>query len=105
MVERAESGGGVMGGSTLSGREDETLEEYALDWARARCNQGGYLFAWRHADFGRFCHVRRDSFEEVWAFTHHPEWVIVDIESGQVVQSKSLEDVMSSPASPDDIPF
>lgn len=80
------------------------LMEYAQDWAWARRSQGGYLFAWQNQ--GKYFHVRRDTHEEMMDFCFHPVWVIVQVGSGEVVESQGLKDVTgdSSPASPSDIP-
>lgn len=85
----------------------QTLEEYALEWAKARQIQGGYLFAWTHEYHGKFCHVRRDTLAEVLEFSFHPAWVVVELSSCTVVESNLNEDVIGEkPASPsDDIPF
>lgn len=77
----------------------ETLAQYAREWAWARRSQGGFVFAW--ANQGKFCHVRRDTQEEMMDFSFHPVWVIVEVPTGEIVQSNGLEDVGDSSPAPD----
>lgn len=61
------------------------LEQYAVEWAEARCRQGGYVFAWENQ--GKMHHFRTDSLDDAKAYAFHAHWVIADTATAKIVDS------------------